>query len=260
MRDQRGRALWLILLLGLVGAGDAQGARITDKLLAGLYPNPDSSERPIRVVPSDTPLERLEKQGEFTRVRLGDGSEGWVESRFITDEKPARIMLLELQAKNSRLQQRLRQAEARLKAVDKGQPAATGEQDDPELRTLKRQLADALAENALLKSEQPAGGDADPAPLRQRITELEQQLAEASADANESSALASLRQANRQLEQRLEQIARLAGSARPVAEEPPSRFEAWKLPLLLLALLISFIAGVAFKNYRLARRYGGLRV
>lgn len=252
------RGVLLALLLGGLTLGSAQGARITDKLLAGFYAEPDNSTQPIRVLPSDTPLERLEKKGSFTRVRLGDGSEGWVESRFITDEKPARIMLLELQAKNSQLQQQLRAAEQQLKARGKDQAVDNGSADDTVLNSLKQQLADARAENARLKT-QPA--PRDNGPLLERIAELEQQLAATSAGTTDNSELERLRQANENLEQRLAQIARLAGSNQPLpAGESPDRFEAWQLPLLLLAMLFSFIGGVAFKNYRLARRYGGLRV
>jgi SH3 domain protein len=264
------RGLLLSLLIGAAVAGPllvgtAQGARITDKLLAGLYAEPDTAGQPVRVLPSDTPLERLEQRGEFTRVRLGDGDEGWVENRFITDEKPARVMLLELQAKNSQLQQQLDAAERQLKGP--GQPA---DPQDPGLSELKRQLADARAENALLKREQSTNGlpGADTEPLTRRIAELEQQLAAAAANPE----LEALQQANRQLQQRLEQIARLAGSpetATPIAnpaanpgatEATAERLKTWELPLLLLAMLVSFIGGVAFKNYRLAKRYGGFRV
>ena len=268
MKGSGWNGLLLTLLISLVLVGMAQGARITDKLLAGLYPDPDSTGKPTRVLPSDTPLERLEKRGDFTRVRLGDGSEGWVESRFITDEKPARIMLLELQAKNSQLQQQLRDAERQLKALGKEQPAGNGSGDDPELNALKRQLADAQAENALLKNERPTdnGAGNDSEALAQRIVELEQQLAETVSSevelTRESSALETAQQVNRQLEQRLQQIARLAGAMETTTatEEPSSGFKAWELPLLLLAMLFSFIGGVAFKNYRLAKRYGGFRI
>lgn len=259
MRKRRWRGLPLALLLGALSVGIAQGARITDKLLAGLYPEPDNSAQPTRVLPSDTPLERLEKQGDFTRVRLGDGNEGWVESRFITDEKPARIMLLELQAKNSQLQQQLRDAERQLSAQGEGQAGGGADRNDSELNTLKQQLADARAENTLLKTSPPTdnGAGTDTAALTRQIAELERQLAAAAATPE----LESLRQANRELEQRLEQIARLAAAGEAAAaSESPGRFQAWELPLLLLAMLFSFIGGVAFKNYRLARRYGGLRV
>jgi hypothetical protein len=184
-----------------------------------------------------------------------------VENRFITDEKPARVMLLELQAKNSQLQQQLDAAERQLKA--QGQPA---DPEDPGLSELQRQLTDARAENALLKRAQSTDDlpGADNEPLTRRIAELEQRLAAAAANPE----LEALQQTNRQLQQRLEQIARLAGApetatptANPAASEATAgRFQAWELPLLLLAMLVSFIGGVAFKNYRLAKRYGGFRV
>ncbi|WP_260295726.1 TIGR04211 family SH3 domain-containing protein [Sedimenticola hydrogenitrophicus] len=266
MRGKRwqGRSLGLLLGIALAGTalvGTAQGARITDKLLAGLYAEPDSAGQPTRVLPSDTPLERLEQQGDFTKVRLGDGSEGWVESRFITDEKPARVMLLELQAKNSQLQQQLRAAERQLKARGEDADAAA----DPEVSTLKQQLTDLRAENTLLKREQSTGDDprAERAILTRRVAELEQQLAEAVATTDTNPELEALQQANRQLQQRLEQIARLAGvpeTTPPASETLLGRFQVWELPLLLLAMLFSFIGGVAFKNYRLAKRYGGFRI
>jgi len=252
-------ALPLLLLLG-----SAQGARITDKLLAGFYEQPDASTKPLRVLPSDTPLERLESSDGFTRVRLGDGSEGWVETRFISDEKSSRIMLLELQAKNSQLQQQLRRANQKLKALGEADDAPSAE--DPELAELKRQLADARAEIELLK-QQTATEQAPPADenaMKMRLAELEQALAEAKTAAKEddSEQLANLRQSQQALQARLDRIAALAG-AQP-ADAPGTtggfRLSAWHLPALGLALLLSFIGGIAFKNHRLAKRYGGFRL
>ncbi|WP_428606341.1 TIGR04211 family SH3 domain-containing protein [Sedimenticola sp.] len=271
-KESKGRLLALLIgsaLMGSVLMGTAQGARITDKLLAGLYASPKVTDQPTRVLPSDTPLERLEKSGDFTKVRLGDGSEGWVESRFITDEKPARVMLLELQAKSSQLQQKLRDAERQLKAMGKEATEPGSQTDDPELIELKRQLADVKAENELLKREREAvnGQPDNNEKLAQRIAELEQQLANATPSAAkpaEEDELKSAREANRQLQQRLEQIARIAGSPEATITTPDENaagtFQAWELPLLLLAMLFSFIGGVAFKNYRLAKRYGGFRI
>ncbi|MCW8889172.1 MAG: TIGR04211 family SH3 domain-containing protein [Sedimenticola sp.] len=266
----------MVLLLSLLVFSLAEAARITDKLLAGLYEKPEVSATPLRVLPSDTPLERLEKEGEFTRVRLGDGTEGWVESRFITDEKPARIMLLELQVKNSELQQKLREANKSLKAL--GQDAEGSDNaPDPEIVELKRQLADARAEIELLKRETsteptPQSQD-DTVELKQQITELQQALQEAKESAREQAkptgddtALQALQQTNQQLQQQLDQIAGIVGAPQVSAAEAPAaepagiRFNAWHLPVLLLALLFSFIGGVAFKNYRLAKRYGGFRI
>lgn len=251
-------ALSLLLLLG-----SAQGARITDKLLAGLYEQPDATGKPLQVLPSDTPLERLEEQEEFTRVRLGDGSEGWVETRLISDEKSSRIMLLELQAKHSQLQQQLRQANQQLKALGQSVTSAGG--GDPEVTELKRQLADARAEISLLQQEQTKTGNESNQALLQRLAELQQALAEAetSAKQSDSEQLAALRESQQALQERLRQIAAIAGAEPPSpasGTEPGVRLIAWHLPALGLALLLSFIGGIAFKNHRLAKRYGGFRL
>ncbi len=105
----------LLLLLTVPGA---EAAHITDKLLAGFYDTPDSATKPSRLLTSGTPLEIMGgNQGALTPVHLGDGSEGWVEQRYISDEKPAKVMILELQAKTSTLLQRLHEAEKALKAA-----------------------------------------------------------------------------------------------------------------------------------------------
>ena len=101
---------FLFGLLLLLCAIPAPAAHITDKLLAGFYDKPASTGQPIQVLPSGTPVEVLKQKGEFSQVRLSDHSEGWIESRYITDEKPAQVMLLELQARTSDLQQKLHAA------------------------------------------------------------------------------------------------------------------------------------------------------
>lgn len=273
------RRLIVALIMGLL-INPTQAARITDKLLAGLYESPDAATTPARVIPSDTPLEPLEKQGDFTKVRLGDGTVGWVESRFITDEKPARIMLLELQVKNSELQQKLREANKELQALGQATSGTANPLPDPEIAELKRQLADAKAEIELLKREALPAAKSAPPPqeesgkLKQQIIELQQALDAAEKSAlkareqqSEDALMLALQQTNQQLQQQLDQIAEIVGTAHstaeaaPLATEPAGiRLNAWHLPVLLLALLFSFIGGIAFKNYRLAKRYGGFRI
>jgi len=120
----RNTACWFMLGVLVMPVHAAQGAHITDKLLAGFYEQPDTASQPLKVLPSGTPVEALKKRAGFTRVRLGDNSEGWVESRYISDSKPAKVLLLELQAKHGQIKRQLRQAERELKRLH----------DDPELR------------------------------------------------------------------------------------------------------------------------------
>ncbi|HEC16814.1 MAG TPA: TIGR04211 family SH3 domain-containing protein [Sedimenticola sp.] len=185
-----------LLLLSM--AFPAPAAYITDKLLAGLYENPDPDETPVQVLPSGTPLEILEARGDFSRVRLTDRTEGWVETLLITEEKPAQVMLLELQATAGELRARLQQAEAEL---EQARTAA------PEQQRLQEELAAA----------------------NRHIEELSLALAaarpEQARDCNDILAL-------------------------PL----------WLLPAGALLALAGFIGGVIFRNYRLRKRLGGLRL
>ncbi len=155
----------------LLTISSVQAAHVTDKLLVGLYAKPDASTQPTKVLPSGTPLEVLKQKGSFSQVRLGDGKEGWVKSVYISNEKPARAMLLELQAKSSTLQNKLRQAEKDLKAAQSATaPKMAGNIDEltKELNQSKEKLAlisDALRNeqqetkrlNALLKKSNSTG-------------------------------------------------------------------------------------------------------
>jgi len=168
------RALLQIALLMLTLP--SYGASITDKLLAGLYAQPAASAVPLRALPSGTPLEILEQRDGFSRVRLGDRSEGWVEQRYITDQKSARVMLLELQAKHGAVKARLREVE--------------------------HQLAQRQPERTATASTAAAG----------QVT------------------------------------------ANPLPAPAAPTWQPWHLPLIALSMLLSFMAGIAYRNYRMVRQ------
>ncbi|MET0084520.1 MAG: TIGR04211 family SH3 domain-containing protein [Sedimenticola sp.] len=235
---------YLIICLALLAA-PLQGAHITDKLLAGLYEKPDTSGEPLKVLPSGTPVEVLEKKKGLSKVRTGDDTIGWIENSYITNEKPARVMLLELQAKTGPLQQRLREAESELKQLRAGQPAP----DAPADADNGKALAEAKAQ----------------------IEQLSQELAESNAALEQASSEAgagdsALEQENQALRKRIEDAAAALGS--PLPSQPSAtagngngyRFHPWHLLVLGVIILVSFISGIAYKNFRIAKRYGGFRI
>ncbi|MCP3869712.1 MAG: TIGR04211 family SH3 domain-containing protein [Gammaproteobacteria bacterium] len=112
------RRIISILLLLLSVAVVAQAAHITDKLQVELYQVPGGTGRVLRLLPSGTPVEVLGSRDAYNEVRLGDNSTGWVESRLVSNKKPTKIRLLELQAKSGKLQQRLMELERRLEAME----------------------------------------------------------------------------------------------------------------------------------------------
>jgi uncharacterized membrane protein (DUF485 family) len=63
--------------------------------------------------------------------------------------------------------------------------------------------------------------------------------------------LQQLRRENTLLRDRIQQIQKsTSNQAATEKQQPPP----WTLPLIMLGLLLSFVAGIAFKNYRIAKR------
>lgn len=215
-------ALLLLLLSGLAGA-----AHITDKLVVGLYAGQKLDGEPLQLLTSGTPVEVLKRAKGVVQVRLSDGTRGWLEARYVSDEKPAAMKLLEAQAE-------LRRLKARLKAG-----GDEGKAEDAPLPSVE-QVHAGLALNQ----------------ARARIAELEAQLTE----------LPQLRAAARECDEskaRLEQVREIVGVA-PGQAPPPPEETLWDryLPWVVAGLmgLIGFAAGVGFIDYRIRRRYGGFRL
>lgn len=212
-------------------------AHITDKLVVGLYSTPANDGSPVTLLSSGTPLEVLERGRGFVRVRLADASEGWVESDYVTDEKPARAMLLETQA-------RLRQMGLELAALRERQDGATsGVGEDAAA------AAPPGAREARLRAELDQADE--------RIAALERRLA----------ALSDSGEVQRQLAELQAQVGR---ATRLLAEAqglevhraaPSAGIDAY-LPWIigLIAFVCGIGAGVAYVDYRIRRRHGGLRL
>jgi hypothetical protein len=110
---RRLRAIAALLACAAPAAG--WGAHVTDKMAVGLYASP-KDESPQRVLISGEPLEIVDRSGPLCRVTLGDGDTGWLECRYVTDEKPARVMLVEAQARIGSLWQEIEGLKGRLAA------------------------------------------------------------------------------------------------------------------------------------------------
>lgn len=149
--------LWLLMSVSL-----CEGAYITDKLVAGLYQEARVSDKPIKVLNSGTPLEVISRENGFVKVRTSGGTVGWVEATYLTDEKPARSILLDTQAKVSMLQKKLEQFSATAETPPASGQAAEAsawqeklEKAQGRISQLEAELQDArLKLEKLLKSEQ----------------------------------------------------------------------------------------------------------
>jgi SH3 domain protein len=87
-----------VALLSGAGPALAETAYVTDSLRLGLYRTDDTTEKPIVNLVSGTPLEVLERNSSYARVRTSAGEEGWVKATYLVDDKPARLRVAELEA------------------------------------------------------------------------------------------------------------------------------------------------------------------
>ncbi len=122
------RLAYFLLVLALPLLVQAAETRyVTDHLIITLRSGQGSQYQIIKTLPSGTPLEVLETtESGYSHVRTPDGTEGWVLSRYLTDEpiardqlEKARKQLERYRASNRKLKQQvteLRQKTSELEA------------------------------------------------------------------------------------------------------------------------------------------------
>lgn len=126
------RFLYIMVLSACVcaGAAAAETAYVTDNLRLGLHQAADTSDRAFRSLESGQEVEILSRDRNYAKVRLPDGTEGFVKATYLVSEKPAKLIVDETQAANEALRKELEEAKAAF-----ADPAAT-------IDSLQAQLAE----------------------------------------------------------------------------------------------------------------------
>ncbi|NVL90407.1 MAG: TIGR04211 family SH3 domain-containing protein [Desulfobacterales bacterium] len=95
----------------LLGSADAETGYISDMLIVGLRKGQGQEYKIIRNLKTDTPVEVLEKEGHYFRVRTEDGEEGWVLRQYISFNAPKAVVIAELKEDVAGLEARLKEFE-----------------------------------------------------------------------------------------------------------------------------------------------------
>ena len=142
----------LFVLLPVLAA--AETGYVTDRLMLGLHQAEDTSDRPFRSLESGTAFEILSRDRLYARVRLADGTEGYVKAAYVVDEPPAKLIVNQAQAEAERLTRELEEAKAAFAepaaVIDslKSQAAAL----ESELEAARTRLDDLEEDNAKYQS------------------------------------------------------------------------------------------------------------
>ena len=75
----------------------AATAYVSDELVLGVYAEENNQGQRLATLHSGTSVETLAQNGDFTQVRLSDGTTGWVKSAFLTTKEPAVVRVKQLE-------------------------------------------------------------------------------------------------------------------------------------------------------------------
>jgi SH3 domain protein len=240
--------LWLSVLAVPAGADTVY---VSDRFEIGVHESTSIDSVIIAVIPSGTPLEVIERDGEFVEVSTPDGTRGWVDARYVVNEKPGVALLEERDAK---LQEAVRSL---------GATRADVEVLRQRIAELQRDAATATRNSLDVAKPVSLAPTEDSANLEDAKGELE-----------------NLAEENRQLKIRIADLQALQiASTNPVVEpgaklEEESLESIWRGPVtdeartwtlwqwLLYGsiLLLAFAAGGYAVDWELRRRHGGFRV
>jgi hypothetical protein len=86
------------LLLAFAAAQAAAGtAYVTDELILGVFAEQNGQGQRLATLHSGAGLETLSVSGDFTQVRLSDGTTGWVKTAYLTSQEPATVRVQHLE-------------------------------------------------------------------------------------------------------------------------------------------------------------------
>lgn len=89
----------LVLIAICTGQAYAETLYITDRFEITLRAGAGTNYRILRMLPSGQQVELIERGGEWTRVKLPGGPEGWVSNQYLQRNPAARDSLRELTAR-----------------------------------------------------------------------------------------------------------------------------------------------------------------
>lgn len=249
----------------------AQAAFITDKIVVEVRTERLGQGSVLKKLPSGTSVEVLTSDGKYSRIRTTDNITGWVNSTFLTNEKPTQLEYLELLTKNKDTEAKLRAAEKQLTSkTSSAKPAINSK----EIATLKKQAQ----EGRWMKVEMMKARD--------RADQAEAKLKTKNKNTTDNTqALEELRTQNQALEQRLA-AAMLVNEQQEISIQESMNTETihdsmplptlnteneiqmdgwmvnmeWFFGSLFTALIIGFIAGMSWLDKRSRKRHGGFRI
>lgn len=226
----------------------AESVFVIDKLLVGIHKESDLNSAIIKVLPTGSQLQVLERKAQTARIRDAEGTEGWVDAAYLMKDVPAAFQVSELRQERMMLLERVKQMEAKLAAGE----GANGQDDAVRVDKLTN-------ENTELKSQLSS--------LKLKGSELEQQAKSRPEGASDGTVAGELRKANREFTKTVEQLRQRNAELESRGPGIPGEnggfarhVSVWSVLGGLLLAGLCFGGGLYFADYQGRRRHGGFRI
>lgn len=209
----------------------AKASFITDRIYLDVFEKPDGTGSVVFTVFSGSPINILKVEGMFSQIKNKEEKTGWIDNKYISDEKPAQISYLQIRKKYDASLVKIRELQSKNR-LSKGK--------DKLLQALKKVKKDLET----LKNEKIE--------LEKSLGEKEDSLARSIGAINVlTDQLTSQRQSNED------------GEKSANGSLTPQEFTLsipWTIAALVLCLFIGVMVGVKWLEHKISKRHGGVNI
>lgn len=119
MTGVKGKLILFFVALLISNVSPAQPLYITDKIPIPIYSEADKNSSLVKSLPSGTLVSlaagsQLNSENSFVQIETKDGTAGWIEAIYLTNEKPTQLEYLNLAARHKAAEATIRDYETRL--------------------------------------------------------------------------------------------------------------------------------------------------
>jgi SH3 domain protein len=207
----------------------AEVAYVTDEVNIGLHKEPTNESPIIKLVPSGTELNIIERENDLIHVEEPEGVRGWINTQNALNNKPGKTKINELETTNKELHKKI--------------------------ETLEKKSTELISQGELekkLNSERLKVGE-----LQVELTNIKSRAGNIQTSDKLLTDIEQLKNANKQLIDQLESAGinrkNSLGSIKP--ENESSSFS-----IFLIIFIFGIVSGLFILDYINRRRHGGFRI
>ena len=219
--------IWIIWMPSAIVL--AEVAYVTDEVTIGLHKEPTNESPIIKLVPSGTELNIIERENDLIHVEEPEGVRGWINTQNALNNKPGKTKINELEITNKELHKKI--------------------------QTLEKKSTELISQGELekkLNSERLKVGE-----LQVELTNIKSRAGNIQTSDKLLTDIEQLKNANKQLIDQLESAGinrkNSLGSIKP--ENESSSFS-----IFLIIFIFGIASGIFILDYINRRRHGGFRI